>query len=85
MDVEAKRKKLSFRAHHRGIRELDLFIGAFADDKLDSMGPKELDEFERVLDIPDNTMLDWVYGRDRPDDESSGVLRALLEFDYAGR
>lgn len=84
MDLESRRKKLSFRAHHRGIRELDLYIGAFADAELEGMSEPQLDEFEGLLDIPDNTMLDWIYGRDRPDAQG-GVLLALLEFEYPGR
>ena len=35
-DLEALRRKLGFRAWHRGTREADLLIGSFADRHLPS-------------------------------------------------
>lgn len=46
------------------------------------MDENQLDEFEAILDIPDNTMMDWIMGRSRPDGEGGRVLEALLEYDY---
>lgn len=71
---------LKFRANHRGLRELDLFIGAFANTHIDEMSVEALDEFEQILDVPDNTVLDWVLGRAKPPETQGPVLKALLEF-----
>ncbi len=83
MDVDARRRKLQFRAAHRGMRELDLFVGAFANARVPRMSQGELDEFERILDLPDNTVLDWITGRARPPSDDCGpVLTQLLGFEY---
>ena len=36
-----------------GMREMDLVMGQFADAALPGMSEAELDEFERLLDVPD--------------------------------
>lgn len=81
MDQESQRRMLHFRAHHRGIKELDLFVGAFSDAHLGRMRPEELNEFARVLEVPDNTLLDWVLGRTPPPKDASQTLNALLAFE----
>lgn len=84
MNSDVRRKKLRFRATHRGVKELDLFVGAFADARLESLDDRQLDEFERILDIPDQLVLDWITGRAKPPEEYRGpLLCELLEFDYA--
>lgn len=81
MDQESQRRMLHFRAHHRGIKELDLFVGAFSDAHLGRMGPQELEEFAGVLEVPDNVLIDWILGRAAPPDDASGTLKALLSFE----
>ena len=49
-DIAIRRRRLRYRAWHRGTRELDLLLGPFADAELDSMEPAELDRFEALLD-----------------------------------
>ena len=44
--MEARRRKLKFRAWRRGFREMDLLMGSFADAHIGSFGESELDEFE---------------------------------------
>jgi antitoxin CptB len=53
MTEEERRKKLKFRAWRRGFREMDLLMGSFADIAIESMDTAGLDEFERLLGVPD--------------------------------
>lgn len=86
VDSDVRKKKLRFRAAHRGIRELDLFIGAFAEARLETMDEGQLDEFEQILDIPDQLVMDWITGRSIPEEEAAGPLLCdLLQFDYASQ
>ena len=86
MNTEQRKKKLKFRASHRGIKELDLFVGAFAEVHVEEMNDLALDEFEAILDVPDNIVLDWITGRSSPGKQELGpVLKQLLSFDYAAR
>ena len=60
--LEMRRKKARFRAWHRGMREMDMILGNFADDALSTMTEAELAEFERMLELPDSEMLQWFTG-----------------------
>ena len=47
--LEVRRRKLLFRAWHRGMRELDLILGRFADDQMAHLSPEELDAIKRRI------------------------------------
>lgn len=63
---DSRKKRLRFRAWHRGTRELDLILGRFADGYLDDMSESELKAFERILEAPDPDLYAWVTGRALP-------------------
>jgi antitoxin CptB len=56
------RRKLRFRAWHRGIKEMDLILGNFADAALDGMGGAELLEFSDLLEVNDRDLIKWFTG-----------------------
>jgi len=60
--LDPRRRRLLFRCWHRGIREMDLVLGRFADAHLTSLADGELDELERWLDVPDQQIFAWVNG-----------------------
>ena len=60
--LDPRRRRILFRAWRRGLREMDLAMGAFADAHLPTMSEAELDEFERLLDAPDPDVLSWITG-----------------------
>ena len=79
MTDEDRRKKLKFRAWRRGFREMDLLIGSFADTAIDSMDTAGLDEFERLLGVPDWEVYAWLIGqKDVPDNHRGPVLDQLI-------
>jgi antitoxin CptB len=51
--LDARRKRLLFRCWHRGTKELDLIVGGFADVHLPTLTEAELDQFEKILDVPE--------------------------------
>ena len=59
---EARRKRLFFRAQRRGFKEVDLIFGAFAEAHLASLGEAELDDFEALLEAPDQEVYAWLQG-----------------------
>jgi antitoxin CptB len=60
--LDARRRRVLFRAWRRGMREMDLVMGQFADMNLPDMSEAELTEFERLLDTPDPQILAWITG-----------------------
>ena len=82
--LERRRKRLAFRAWHRGMKELDLLIGGFADRHLAELNPAQLDLFEALLDVPEPLMYGWLMGQDRPPAEfDNDVMRLILDFKYS--
>ena len=86
MTEEERRKKLKFRAWRRGFREMDLLMGSFADIAIESMDTAGLDEFERLLGVPDWEVYAWLIGqKDVPDNHRGLVLDQLIAFRYAAQ
>ena len=65
---EIRRKRLKFRAWHRGMKEVDLVLGPFADAHVDAMDDEQLDTFEVLLSVPDTDLYDWLCERATPPD-----------------
>ena len=81
--IENRRKRLRFRAWHRGTKEMDLLIGSFADAHLSGFGREQLDRFEALLDVPEPVVYDWILGRSAPPaDHDHDVMRLLLDFEF---
>ena len=75
-ELAVRRRKLKFRSWHRGMREMDLIMGRFADAFVDSMAAAELDDYERLMELPDPELLGWVLAEDAP---PVGVNAAMLQ------
>jgi antitoxin CptB len=76
-----RRKKLQFRSWHRGTRELDLILGPFADAMLETLDAAELEDYERLLNLQDSDLMDWVLGaRPVPAEVDSPLLQRIVAF-----
>jgi antitoxin CptB len=81
VDREVRRRRIRFRAWHRGTRELDLIIGGFADAALAGLSDAELDQFEHLLDLPDPLVFAWLVGfEDVPAAEDTPLLKKVQAF-----
>lgn len=72
---ETRLKRLKIRSWRRGIKEMDLLLGQFADTELARLDADELDRFEQVLEQHDQDLYRWVSGLE-PTPEP---LRPMLE------
>lgn len=80
-DSDVVRKRLLWRACHRGIKEMDLIIGGFAEAHLAGLSAAELTDFARILELPDQEMLAWVTRVERvPEGVRSPLLDRILDF-----
>jgi antitoxin CptB len=82
--LDTLRRKLGFRAWHRGTREADLLIGSFADHHLDALDLDGLRQFERLLAENDPDIYDWMTGRrPLPPEHDNQVTVLLRQFRLA--
>lgn len=61
-DLDPRRRRILFRCWHRGIREMDLVLGQFAEAEIANLSEAELDELERIMAEEDNDLVKWVTG-----------------------
>jgi antitoxin CptB len=84
--LDTRRRRLLFRAWHRGNREMDLIMGRFADAHVGTLSEREVDEFERLIPVPDADLYAWIAGQaEIPPDYDCDLLRRLCAFHSAGR
>lgn len=60
---EHRLKRLRMRSWRRGMREMDLLLGPFADAALGGLDAAALDTYERFLAENDQELYLWVAGR----------------------
>lgn len=83
--LDIRRRRLLFRAWHRGMREMDLIMGRFADNAIAGLSEDELTEFERLIDVPDRDLLAWVTGEiSVPADFDTALFRRMRQFHLQG-
>lgn len=83
--LDERRRRILFHCWHRGMREMDLIMGRFADATIDRLSAEELDAFERLMDAPDPDIYRWVAGGETPPPAYDNMLfRRLREFHWRG-
>ena len=84
--LDPRRKRLLYRCWHRGTREMDLIVGRFADAHLVGFAEAELDEFERLIDVPDPDLYAALTdARPLPEVEQGALFRKMKAFHEGGR
>lgn len=61
--AEIRLRRLKMRSWRRGMKEMDLILGHFADGPLSELSPKDLDAYEAVLTENDQDLYLWVTAR----------------------
>lgn len=70
-------KRLRIRAWRRGIKEMDLVLGGYADAHLETMDDDALDVFEAVMGENDHDILQWVTGQVTPPERFASLIAQL--------
>lgn len=60
---ENRLKRLRMRSWRRGIKEMDIILGAFADDQVAQLSASDLDLYEALLSENDHDLYAWVTSR----------------------
>ena len=79
--LSERRRRLLFRSWHRGIREMDLIMGRFADSCIETMTDAELDAYEQLIEVPDPVLYGWIGEFDPvPAEFDTALFRRLKAF-----
>lgn len=84
-DLDVRRRRILFRAWHRGTREMDLIMGRFADAEIVALDCSELRDFEQLIEVPDRDLYAWLSDAAAvPENHDTGVFRKLKGFHTHG-
>ena len=79
--LDPRRRRVLFRCWRRGMREMDFLLGGFADAQLPALPEAELDDLEKLLDVPDRDALAWLTGEaPLPNQFDTPLFRKLKAF-----
>jgi antitoxin CptB len=79
--LDVHRKRTHFRCWHRGMREMDLILGRFADAHIAELTEAELMELEDLMEEQDRDLLRWMTGEDpTPPQIDTPFFRKLAAF-----
>lgn len=76
---ENRRKRLAFRSWHRGTREMDILMGSFAEQNINSFSEEEVSQYEDLLGLSDPDLYNWYTKREEiPANLDNAVMRKFL-------
>ena len=81
LSLDVRRRRALFRAWRRGMREVDLLLGGFADAYIGKLDESDLAAFEALLEERDQDVLGWVTGQFAvPENHATPLLAAIIAF-----
>ena len=79
--METLRKRIFYKATHRGMQETDKIIGGFAELELEKLSKDYLYDFDKLLDVPDVDLLNWILGNEEvPELFDNEIFRLIVVF-----
>jgi antitoxin CptB len=80
-ELDARRRRIVYRAWHRGFREMDLIMGRFCDAVIVDLPDSDLDAFEMLIDAQDHDLYSWITGAEPVSAEfDMPLFRKLRDF-----
>jgi antitoxin CptB len=62
-ELDSRRRRLVFRAQHRGTKETDILIGGFVARHIATLSDADVAALEDILELWDVDLADWLSGR----------------------
>ncbi len=79
-EPDPRRRRILFRATHRGTQETDRLVGGYISPRLSGFSEAELDAIEAMMDLPDVDLADWLMGREPiPAGPHAPLLQAMRD------
>lgn len=72
--AEHRLKRLRMRSMRRGIKEMDIILGRFAETGLDALDEAGLDLYDALLSENDHDLYQWVTGQCAPPQQFSDLI-----------
>ncbi|WP_376691021.1 FAD assembly factor SdhE [Wenzhouxiangella sp. EGI_FJ10409] len=76
MDPQSPPARLRWRCR-RGMQELDVMLGGWLEQCWPAAGSAHREAFERLLEIEDDRLWDWLLGRSCPESGLEEIVREI--------
>ncbi len=77
MSGDVRLKRLRIRSWRRGIKEMDLILGAFCDEELAGLSDSDIALYEELLSENDHDLYGWITGRGEPPERFADLLARI--------
>ena len=77
-DLETYKKKIIFKASHRGSKEMDILLGNFIKKYIELFNENELGLFNDILECDDDDIYQWTIGKKEIPNQYSNRVFSLL-------
>ena len=77
---EIRLRRLRMRSARRGMREMDLILGGFAEARLVGLPPAALDGFESILSENDQDLYHWLSGRGKAPEAHAAIIARIRDY-----
>jgi antitoxin CptB len=78
--AEARLKRMAMRSWRRGMKEMDLVLGPFADAHLAGLGEADLAAYDALLQENDQDLMSWIMEKAAPPPDLAPLLRRIMGF-----
>jgi antitoxin CptB len=83
-ELDPRRRRIVYRAWHRGFREMDLIMGSFCDAVIVDLPDSDLGDFEQLIDALDHDLYSWITGAElAPPQYDTKLFRQLRDFHFS--
>jgi antitoxin CptB len=82
-DIETRKRRLYYRAWHRGTKEADLLIGGFVSSQLQNWSHSDLAFMEALLEESDVDIMAWALRTQHvPEHYDGPLMQAMQRLDF---
>ena len=79
--LDNRRKRILYRATHRGTKESDFIIGGFFTERAAGLSDAQVSEAEALIEESDIDLINWVMGREEiPAKWQAGIFADVLAY-----
>jgi antitoxin CptB len=79
----ARKRRLQFRASHRGTKEADMMIGGFVDSQIAHFSEDDIAWLEKLLEEQDVDIMAWITkSKPTPAFYDTALMLAMQKLDY---
>lgn len=75
-------KRLRYQSWHRGCKETDEILGAYADAHLQTMADADILLFKDLLDEDDGMIWHWLLGQKTADEKYASLIASIIAFQH---